>query len=140
MLGKEPVRTLDSALGRSQRAPAQLRYRLEAVPLDVPQRPGNPLVRRDGLQQRVDLRELCAHLGPKLVRDGLYLAGLDVIGGKLIEVNVLNPGGITRINRLNKTRLQAQVVDFVEDVVQRRELPYVRKNELRRLIENQGAG
>ena len=85
-------------------------------------------------------RELCAHLGPKLVRDGLYLAGLDVIGGKLIEVNVLNPGGITRINRLNKTRLQAQVVDFVEDVVQRRELPYVRKNELRRLIENQGAG
>lgn len=30
---------------------------------------------------------------PHLLRTGVWFAGLDVIGGKVIEVNVLNPGG-----------------------------------------------
>ncbi|HOX27184.1 MAG TPA: glutathione synthetase [Candidatus Krumholzibacteria bacterium] len=80
-------------------------------------------------------KALCKHIGPKLVRDGLFFAGLDVIGGKLIEVNVLAPGGITRINRLNRVRLQIQIVDFIESVVQARERIINRKNEYRKLIE-----
>ena len=27
-------------------------------------------------------KRLCAHIGPKLVRDGLFFAGIDVINGK----------------------------------------------------------
>lgn len=78
---------------------------------------------------------LCRHVGPRLVRDGLWFAGLDVIEGKLIEVNVLSSGGISRINRLNRTRLQVPVIDFVENVVNTQELQISRKNELRRLVE-----
>ena len=79
---------------------------------------------------------LCRHLGPRLVRDGIYFAGLDVIDGKLIEVNVLSPGGITRINRLNRVRLQVRVVDFLEEVVQAQESRALRKHELRKLVDD----
>ena len=81
-------------------------------------------------------KALCKSIGPKLVRDGLYFAGLDVINGKLIEVNVVSPGGITRINRLNRVRLQKQVIDFVENQVGARERVIARKNEFRKVIED----
>lgn len=79
---------------------------------------------------------LCKHIGPKLVRDGLYFVGLDVINGKLIEVNVQSPGGITRINKLNRTKLQKQVIDFAESVVNAKELVVNRKNQFRKVIED----
>lgn len=81
-------------------------------------------------------KALCAALGPQLVRDGLYFVGLDVIGGKLIEVNVLSPGGITRINRLNRVKLQTNVLNFVENVVSARELVVERKSSFRKVIED----
>ncbi|OBU14122.1 MULTISPECIES: glutathione synthase [Photobacterium] len=77
---------------------------------------------------------LCKHIGPKLVRDGLYFVGLDVINGKLVEVNVLSPGGITRINRLNRVKLQRNVLDFVESVVIAKEVGIARKNDFRKVI------
>ena len=63
---------------------------------------------------------LCAKIGDKLVRDGIYYAGLDLIGGKLIEVNVLSPGTITDINKLNNVKLQRKILDYLEDVVEQR--------------------
>nr|WP_275423301.1 glutathione synthase [Pseudoalteromonas sp. MMG022] len=84
-------------------------------------------------------KKLCKYIGPKLVRDGLYFTGIDVIGGKLIEVNVLSPGGIVRINKLNRVRLQAQVIDFVESVVHAKELVRSRKSEFRQVIEDANA-
>jgi glutathione synthase len=61
---------------------------------------------------------LCRKVGEKLVRDGIYYAGLDLIGGKLIEVNVMSPGTITDINKLNNTKLQRKIVDYLELVVE----------------------
>lgn len=81
-------------------------------------------------------KQLCKALGPQLVRDGLYLVGLDVINGKLLEVNVLSPGGITRINRLNRTKLQKNIIDFIENVISARELVVERKNSFRKVIED----
>lgn len=63
---------------------------------------------------------LCAKIGDKLVRDGIYYAGLDLIGGKLIEVNVLSPGTITDINKLGNVKLQKKILDYLEDVVTQR--------------------
>lgn len=60
---------------------------------------------------------LCKKIGEKLVRDGIYYAGLDIIGGKLIEVNVMSPGTITDINKLNNTKIQSKIIDYLEDVV-----------------------
>lgn len=79
---------------------------------------------------------LCKKVGPKLVSDGLYFVGLDVIAGKLIEINVISPGGITRINRLNKVRLQAKVVDFFEEKVRAKEFSLSRKSQLKQAISD----
>jgi glutathione synthase len=84
-------------------------------------------------------RELCRAIGPKLVRDGLYLTGLDVINGKLIEVNVMAPGGIVRINKLNRVRLQRQILDFVENVVEAKALVERQKNAFRQAIDDANA-
>ncbi len=84
---------------------------------------------------REELR-VCKMIGPKLVADGLYFVGLDIIGGKLIEVNVLSPGGIVNINRLNKVKLQKRIIDWLEDTVAYREMDSQRRLEFRSTVEN----
>jgi glutathione synthase len=59
-------------------------------------------------------RKICQTISARLVRDGLYFVGIDIIGDKLVEINCVSPGGIPRINRLNNVRLEATVVDFLE--------------------------
>ena len=44
-------------------------------------------------------REICGALGEVLKRDGIFLAGLDVIDRRAVEVNVVAPGGIANIER-----------------------------------------
>ncbi|EQC46784.1 glutathione synthase [Bacteriovorax sp. Seq25_V] len=80
--------------------------------------------------------EICRCIGAKLVHDGIYFAGLDIINGKLLEINVLSPGGITRINKFNKTKLQKRILDFVELVHKRRENAVNRKINFRKVIED----
>lgn len=77
-------------------------------------------------------KRICKKIGTKLMADGLFFVGLDMIGDKILEVNVLNPGGITNINKLSKVRLHRQVVDFLEEKVdekveKRAELEYLLK-------------
>jgi glutathione synthase len=68
-------------------------------------------------------QEICAALAPLLREDGLYFVGLDVIGNYLTEVNVTSPTGIQEINALNGARLEAQVIDFIEQQIQNRNSP-----------------
>lgn len=81
-------------------------------------------------------RRLCNIVGPNLVKDGLYFVGLDLIGGKLIEVNVLSPGGIVLINKLNKVRLQEKVIDYCENRVKLRDKATMIRSELRKTVED----
>ena len=53
-------------------------------------------------------------LKPHLQKLGLYFVGIDVIDGLLLEINVTSPAGIPEINELEGTRLETQVVDFLE--------------------------
>jgi glutathione synthase len=64
---------------------------------------------------------VCRKIGPRLAADGLYFVGVDMIGDKILEVNVLNPGGISNINRLDKKKLHVPVVDFIEEKVHEKE-------------------
>lgn len=64
---------------------------------------------------------ICRKIGPKLAADGLDFVGVDMIGDKILEVNVLNPGGITNINALSKLKLHKNVVDFLEEKVNEKE-------------------
>jgi len=79
-------------------------------------------------------KELCRRIGPKLVKDGLYFVGIDVINDMLVEVNVMSPGGITYMNKVYKTRIQEKIIDFVEDKVEERVAAFERRQKLRRHV------
>lgn len=82
-------------------------------------------------------KALCKQIGPKLVKDGLYFVGIDVIGGKLVEVNVMSPGGITYINKVykNKFKVEEKVIDFLESKVQDKLQAFDRRTRLRKRVE-----
>ena len=81
-------------------------------------------------------KALCKQIGPKLVKDGLFFVGLDLIGGKLVEVNVMSPGGITYMNKVYKTRLQEKVVDFLESKVIAKMQAFDRRSQLRKTVQD----
>jgi len=64
-------------------------------------------------------RRICEIIKEKLIADGLYFVGIDLIAGKLVEINCVSPGGIPRINQLNNDRLEKKVIDFIEHNVHR---------------------
>jgi glutathione synthase len=45
-------------------------------------------------------RAICSRVGPVLWQLGQFFVGLDVIGGRLTEINVTSPTGMQEINRL----------------------------------------
>jgi len=55
-------------------------------------------LQRGGLPEATEITEvdraICSAIGPHLRRNGIVIAGLDIIGGALIECNTLNPGGL----------------------------------------------
>lgn len=57
-------------------------------------------------------RALCNALNPHLLKAGVWLAGIDVIGNKVVEVNTLNPGGLHLAQSFSPDR------DLVAPVVQ----------------------
>ena len=59
-------------------------------------------------------REICALIGPELVRRGMVLVGIDVIGGWLTEINVTSPTGVQEINRFDGGKVEALVWDAIE--------------------------
>lgn len=79
---------------------------------------------------------LCKKIGPKLVQDGLYFVGIDVINGKLVEVNVMSPGGITYINKVSKVKLQEKVVDFLESKVLEKNAAFKRMTDLKKQVDD----
>jgi glutathione synthase len=81
-------------------------------------------------------KALCRQIGPKLVKDGLYFVGIDVIGGKLVEVNVMSPGGITYMNKAYKTKIQSKVIDFIESQVLEQLKAFDRRSRLRKEVED----
>jgi len=65
-------------------------------------------------------RDVCERIKDKLIADGLFFVGIDLIAGKLVEINCVSPGGIPRINRLNGDKLERKVIDFLEAQVKER--------------------
>jgi glutathione synthase len=51
---------------------------------------------------------------PRLVADGLYFVGADVVGDKLLEINVFCPGGINNINELYGINVGRVVIEDLE--------------------------
>jgi glutathione synthase len=58
--------------------------------------------------------QLVEAVGQRLRHAGLFFVGLDLIGGKLIEVNVTSPTGIQEFGRFTGTQPELQVIEWVE--------------------------
>ncbi len=62
-------------------------------------------------------RRIVSRVGPFLKDHGLFFVGIDVIGGKLTEINVTSPTGVQEIDALENTNLEAVVIDRIETLV-----------------------
>lgn len=59
-------------------------------------------------------------IGPVLRRDGMLLVGLDIVGDKLVEVNVQSPGGLFSIERFTGVDFAPLIVRKIEEYVRGR--------------------
>ena len=71
-----------------------------------------------GTRKKVDFTKVEAKIAemirPKLVADGLYFVGADIVGNKLLEINVFCPGGINNINELYNINVGRVVIEDLE--------------------------
>lgn len=58
--------------------------------------------------------EIAEIVRPKLAADGMWLVGLDVVGRKLMEINVFSPGGLGSAQKFEGVNFAHAVVDDLE--------------------------
>ena len=61
-----------------------------------------------------DMKRIVEVVAPKLIRDGLFFVGLDIVKDKLIEINVLSPGGMDRFPDVGLSDFSDVVVKAIE--------------------------
>jgi glutathione synthase len=64
-----------------------------------------------------EMLQVAETVRPKLLEDGMFLVGLDIVGDKLMEVNVFSPGGLGMAEQLYKTTFTDAVIDALEHKV-----------------------
>jgi glutathione synthase len=71
-------------------------------------------LKRGGVAEPVTItpeeRQTVGRITPDLISAGIRLAGLDLIGGQVTEVNALNPGGAFHTDRLTGSRLSETII------------------------------
>mgnify|MGYP006303640133 CR=1 FL=1 len=58
--------------------------------------------------------ELAEMVRPKLVQDGMFLVGLDIVGDKLMEINVFSPGGFGSAQKFEGVNFARGVLHALE--------------------------
>lgn len=56
-------------------------------------------------------------VGPRLAEDGMFLAGLDIVGDRILEINVFSPGGLGSVETLTGVDFNEIVVAALEERV-----------------------
>ena len=59
-------------------------------------------------------RRIVEVMSDKLVADGMYFVGIDVIGDKVVEINAESPGGMQSVERLYETDVCPTVIEALE--------------------------
>ncbi|HEX2166061.1 MAG TPA: hypothetical protein VHG09_02375 [Longimicrobiales bacterium] len=62
--------------------------------------------------------ELASIVGPKLKRDGIFFAGLDIVADRIVEINCISTGGLNAAGMFEKVDFAAPVIRLVERKVQ----------------------
>jgi glutathione synthase len=55
---------------------------------------------------------------PKLIADGMFLVGIDIVGDKILEVNVFSPGNLRSCNTLAGVNFAEPIIASVERKVE----------------------
>lgn len=63
------------------------------------------------------IMELADIVRPKLVQDGMFLVGIDIVGDKLMEINVFSPGGLNVIGQMYDRDFTTPVIESIEKKV-----------------------
>ena len=75
-----------------------------------------------GTLEKADIGSDALHIAeivrPKLVQDGMFLVGLDIVGDKLMEINVFTPGGLGSVQTLTGLNFSRIVIDAIERKVE----------------------
>ncbi|MEX1011487.1 MAG: glutathione synthetase [Balneolaceae bacterium] len=64
--------------------------------------------------------EIVDIIRPKLVLDGMFMVGLDIVGDKLMEINVFSPGGLQGTSEFEGVDFSIPVIHAIENKVQYR--------------------
>lgn len=91
---------------RRQRSGGDMRSNIHA---------GGKLAAADVNEQALRIAEI---VRPKLVQDGMFLVGLDIVGDKLMEINVFSPGGLGSAQKFTSVNFTKYVVEALERKVQ----------------------
>lgn len=70
--------------------------------------------------------EIAEMVRPKLVQDGMWLVGLDIVGDKMMEINVFSPGGLGSAQKFEGVNFARGVIQDLERKV--RYMQYYRRN------------
>ncbi len=65
-------------------------------------------------------QEIAESLGPELVKRGLILVGLDVIGDYLTEINITSPTGMQEITKQTGFNVAGMMLDAIESSIENR--------------------
>lgn len=60
------------------------------------------------------MEEIVELVRPKLISDGMFLVGIDIVGDKLMEINVFSPGGLYTAGKFNKVDYHVEVIQSLE--------------------------
>ncbi|NNE31452.1 MAG: glutathione synthase [Winogradskyella sp.] len=63
------------------------------------------------------IMELADIVRPKLVQDGMFLVGIDIVGDKLMEINVFSPGGLNVMGDMYDVDFSTPVIESIEKKV-----------------------
>ncbi len=69
----------------------------------------------------VEMLEIAEIVRPKLVQDGMFFVGLDIVGNKLMEINVFSPGGLHECDLFEKSKFCPEIIHALE-----RKLGYIK--------------
>lgn len=90
-------------------------------------------VHRGGTVVRADIDDavlaVAEAVRPKLMQDGMFLVGLDIVGDKILEINTFTPGGLNNVSEL-------QGVSFCDAVITALEAKITIRNDYGRKLSN----
>ncbi|MDO1500618.1 glutathione synthetase [Winogradskyella maritima] len=78
--------------------------------------------RPEAVKMTDQIMKLAEIVRPKLVQDGMFLVGIDIVGDKLMEINVFSPGGLNVSTQMYDEDFFLPVIEAIEKKVAYRQM------------------